>query len=98
VAHPAPNLSPQPQIVVLDHYSDIRCVGRRVVFGVRRILRPEVLARIPTLRFEHAVPEAVGVVGPGSVVGIVGEFDFAGRELVSLFVFFTGYAIVDGRA
>jgi hypothetical protein len=44
------------------------------------------------------VPEAVGVVGPGSVVGIVGEFDFAGRELVSLFVFFTGYAIVDGRA
>jgi hypothetical protein len=51
-----------------------------VVFGMRRILRPEILPRTPALRFEHPVPEPIGVVRPGGVVGVVGEFDFAGRS------------------
>jgi hypothetical protein len=55
----------------------MRLRGGSVVRSVGGILSTQRLSGRPALAGQNTVPEALGVVGPGRVLGITGEFDAA---------------------
>lgn len=74
-----PHFRTEPEIVIFEEDANVRLRGSGEVLCVRGILGSERVAGFPALVREDAMAEAGGIVGPGGVLGVIGDARAAGE-------------------